>query len=114
MTIHEKILRQFLRVQTYRVLRQHPIDHYIVDFYIASANLIIEIDWSHHLQKEIKKYDQQRTAFLELYNLEIIRFMNQEITKNYNAVCESIQNKVKEKNYCIAPPYPPQRGGSKC
>jgi very-short-patch-repair endonuclease len=45
MTLEEKKLRnQFLKQQEYRVLRQKPIDHYIVDFYIADAKLVIEVD----------------------------------------------------------------------
>lgn len=32
-----------------RTLRQQPIDHYIVDFYIASVGLVIEIDGDSHV-----------------------------------------------------------------
>jgi very-short-patch-repair endonuclease len=45
MTKAEKKLRyDFLQPLDIKVLRQQPIDNYIVDFYIASKKLVIEID----------------------------------------------------------------------
>ncbi len=43
-----KLWYDWFAYQPYKVCRQKPIDHYIVDFYIASANLVIEIDGDSH------------------------------------------------------------------
>ena len=56
-----------MKQQDFRVLRQKPIDHYIVDFYIASANLIIEIDGEIHNSIKAKEYDNYRTSKLKEY-----------------------------------------------
>ena len=97
MTLHERSLWRFLRKQSYRVLRQHPIDHYIVDFYVASANLIIEIDGDSHLTERAQRYDQQRTDLLNIYGLEVIRFTNDQIVDEFREVCEEIDEKVQVK-----------------
>ncbi len=38
----------------FKVMRQKVIDNYIVDFYIAKLNLVIEIDGSVHDTPEVK------------------------------------------------------------
>ncbi|OQB40166.1 MAG: hypothetical protein BWY04_01426 [candidate division CPR1 bacterium ADurb.Bin160] len=40
----KKLWYEYLKNLNVRVLRQRPIDEYIVDFYIASKKLVIEID----------------------------------------------------------------------
>ena len=57
MTPEEKHLwYDFLRKYPTRFLRQKVIGNYIVDFYCAKANLVIELDGSQHgLEKESKK-----------------------------------------------------------
>jgi len=97
MTYTEKIVRQKLRKQKYRVLRQHPIDHYIVDFYVASAGLVIEIDWWYHFTNKAIAYDKQRTIMLEVYNLIVIRFTNTEVIRDIETVCNKINSVVKDR-----------------
>jgi very-short-patch-repair endonuclease len=65
MTEAEKKLRyKFLQPLDVKVLRQQPIDEYIVDFYVASKKLIIEIDGDTHWTDNEIKYDEQRTKIL--------------------------------------------------
>jgi hypothetical protein len=40
----KKLWYDFLQPLNTKVLRQQPIDEYIVDFYVASKKLVIEID----------------------------------------------------------------------
>ena len=40
--------------------------------------------------------DADRTAFLECYGLTVIRIPNNEVSKNFNAVCEYIDIAVKQ------------------
>ena len=42
------------------VKRQHNIENYIVDFYIASKKIVIEIDGIQHLTPEHKESDEKR------------------------------------------------------
>lgn len=41
----------YLRTFPHHVLRQRPIDHFIVDFYCAALRLVIEVDGEIHTQK---------------------------------------------------------------
>lgn len=50
MTVAEKKLwHEYLKIFKFRVLRQRPIDYFIVDFYCASLKLVIEVDGESHL-----------------------------------------------------------------
>lgn len=69
----------------------------IADFYCAKAKLVIELDGSQHYTEEGKKYDAERTAFLEGYGLKIIRIANINITRNFKNVCEYIDHQVKDR-----------------
>ena len=51
--------------------RQRIIGNYIVDFYIKSLGIVIEIDGSSHNDKE--EYDQNRQQFLESLDLKVYR-----------------------------------------
>ena len=94
-TLAEKKLWQaFLHNFKYRVLRQKVIDHFIVDFYIPKLKLVIEVDGGIHDKKEIAEYDKQRTLFLEAYNLEVIRFRNEEVMHDFAKVCNKINIKI--------------------
>lgn len=87
-----KLWFQFLKDHTFRFQRQKVIDHYIVDFYCSKAKLIIEIDGSYHYDNDQFQYDQIRSDRLNIYNLSIIRFDNNEILNDFNNVCISINN----------------------
>ena len=86
----------FLRGYPVRFIRQKIIGQYIVDFYCAKANLVIELDGSQHYEPEEQKKDAERTAFLEGYGLRIIRIPNNEINKNFRGVCEHIDTAVRQ------------------
>ena len=97
MTKEEKRLwHDFLRTYPNRFTRQKIIGNYIVDFYCASAKLVIELDGSGHYTKEGIEYDKQRTAFLEEYGLQVLRIPNTEINKNFRNICEYIDGVVKQ------------------
>jgi len=49
----------------FRVLRQRPIDNFIVDFYCAALLLVIEIDGESHFTEQGKLYDAERTGILQ-------------------------------------------------
>ena len=97
MTKEEKRLwYDFLRRYPVRFLRQKIIGRYIVDFYCAKAKLVIEHDGSQHYEEQGIVNDEKRTDFLKAYGLKIVRIPNTEINKNFDGVCEYIDEKVKQ------------------
>ena len=96
MTKEEKHLwYDFLRTYPVRFSRQKVLGRYIADFYCAEAKIVIELDGSGHYTAEGKKYDEERTAFLEEYGLTVVRILNSEIHSNFRGVCEYIDGIVK-------------------
>ena len=87
----------FLRDYPIRFKRQNIIGKYIVDFYCAKAKLIVELDGSQHFEDSNIEKDTERTAFLEKYGLTVIRIPNNEVNRNFNGVCEYIDNEVKRR-----------------
>ena len=76
--------------------RQKPLGNYIVDFYCSKAQLVIEVDGSGHGEVEQKRYDEERTAYLQGFNLKVLRFWNNEVIKNPEGVYETIIQTIKE------------------
>ena len=96
MTKEEKHLwYDFLRNYPIRFLRQKVIDNYVVDFYCHDAKLIIELDGSQHYTSVGQYKDEIRTKKLEKHNLTVIRIPNSEIKRNFNNVCDYIDNWIK-------------------
>lgn len=87
----------FLRSYPVRFLRQKVIDDYIVDFYCASANLVIELDGSQHFEDQGREYDERRTAVLQARGMTVIRIPNNELMKNFRGVCEYIDMIVQQR-----------------
>ena len=85
----------FLKDYPVRFQRQKTIDKYIVDFYCHQAKLIIEIDGSQHFTDKGMEYDGIRTEVLKKYGLEILRFSNIDIDRNFESVCDYIDMKIK-------------------
>ena len=86
----------FLRDYPVRFSRQKVLGRYIADFYSAEAKLIIELDGSQYYEDENIRKDARRTEFLEAYGLRIIRVANNEITENFDGVCDYIDAVVRE------------------
>jgi very-short-patch-repair endonuclease len=74
----------------YKFRRQHPIDHFIVDFYCAQGRLCIEVDGASHLEPGQEEYDAIRTAALGELGYRVIRFYDAEIERNIHAVADKI------------------------
>ena len=86
----------FLRNYSARFSRQKVLGKYIVDFYSAEAKLVIELDGSQHYEDDKIVKDAERTAFLESYGLTVLRIPNNEVTRNFQEVCQYIDMAVKQ------------------
>lgn len=91
----QKLWFQFLQKHPVKFQRQKVIDHYIVDFYCAKTRLIIEVDGSYHLLDDQVSYDNIRTDRLNLYNLSVVRFSNDDVLNNFDFVCSTIDGLIK-------------------
>ncbi len=98
MTGAEKVLWERLKnkqVLKLRFRRQHPIDIFIADFYCHTVRLVIELDGKiHRAQKE---YDEARTAEMEQFDIQVIRFKNEEIENDIESVIKKIESTVKQR-----------------
>ncbi len=76
-----------------RFRRQHPIDLFIADFFCFAARLVVEVDGTvHETQAE---YDIGRTAEMEQYDIEVIRFTNEEVENDTDMVIGRIKEKIE-------------------
>lgn len=79
--------KQILGLQFYR---QKPILNYIVDFYCASASLVIECDGSQHYTNEGLEADRIRDEALTQLGLKVLRFDNRQVLGEIDAVVEMV------------------------
>ena len=85
----------FLRRHPQRFLRQKVIDNYIVDFYCSKASLAIELDGSQHYEPDKQEHDLIRSKRLAELGVKVLRIPNNEINRNFQAVCEYIELQLK-------------------
>ena len=80
----------FLKPAGIQAHRQKTIGPYIVDFYISSAKLVIELDGSQHFEETGQAADAVRDRYLQELGFIVLRYANSEIHHNYRGVCEDI------------------------
>ena len=98
MTPHErKLWYLFLRKYPVKIYKQRIIGRFIVDFYCASTNLVIEVDGSQHYEPQGMVYDAERSQFLTALGLEVLRFSNRDIDRDFRVVCEQIDITIQNR-----------------
>lgn len=98
MTLAEQKLWYHLRgkrLNGIKFRRQLTIGGYIVDFVSMEHRLIIELDGGQH--SEQIEYDERRTAFLNAQGYRVLRFWNNEVLQQTEAVLEKIIEMCGEK-----------------
>ena len=78
--------------------RQKVIGNYIVDFYVKRLRLIIEIDGSSHIGKEV--YDSKRQYYLESLGLRVYRISTGDIKYRLGFALKELEEYVIE-NYSM-------------
>ncbi len=86
----------FLRRYPVRFSRQKILGKYIVDFYSASAKLVIELDGSQHYEEAGLAYDFERDRFLSEYGVKIVRIPNNAVNENFDGVCEYLDQEIQQ------------------
>ena len=79
--------------------RQFPLGNYIVDFVCLEARLIIEVDGGQHADQ--KYGDAERDAWLKLQNFHVLRYWNNQVLNELDAVLADIARVLE------APPSQP-------
>lgn len=87
----------FLSKYPVRFRRQRVIESFIADFYCSDALLVIELDGSQHYTEQGMAYDRERSAIFESYGIQVLRFSNQEIDRDFEAVCHRIMNVTEQR-----------------
>ena len=82
----------FLKGFPTTVHRQKVIGPYIIDFYIASAKIVVELDGSQHYHEEGIQKDALRDQYLVSQGMTVLRYSNADIHKNFRGVCQDIWN----------------------
>ena len=94
-TVAENLLWQVVRnrqLEGFKFKRQVPLDGYILDFVCFEARLIVEVDGSQHADNT---RDLVRDAFFRGQGFRILRFWNEEVVQNLDAVCPVILTELK-------------------
>ena len=80
----------FLKRLPMNVRRQHNIENYIVDFYIAEKKIVIEVDGIQHTSDEHEKADIERDKTLDAWGIKVLRYSNDNINRNFLNVTKDI------------------------
>jgi len=85
----EMFLWQLLRGRRlggFKFRRQHPFGPYILDFFCMQRQLAIELDGGSHAQDAQASYDGERTAFLQKKGIQVLRFWDNQVFQETEAV----------------------------
>ena len=94
----------------FKFRRQHPLAGYILDFYCADAGLAVELDGGQHAEQAT--YDERRNAVLQQHGIRTLRFWNNDVLANTEAVLTAIADALP-----LTPALSPQAGrgsGARC
>lgn len=95
------------QLKGYKFRRQYPIGRYIADFACIKASLVIEVDGGQH--NERTSQDTVRTRTLHAYGFRVLRFWNDAVLTETDAVLEVIAEALSPH-----PSPPPQAGEGVC
>ena len=98
MTLAESFLWQSLRKNDFgvRFFRQHIIGDYIVDFVSQTGGLVIEVDGGYHSERQQQEDDAVRESELKRMGFCILRFTNEEVLYDIDAVMGQIETYFHE------------------
>ena len=93
-TAPEAILWRALKgkqVDGLKFRRQFGLGPYVLDFYCPEIRFCIELDGEVHKSYEQSQYDEIRTRFMASNNIKVIRFENDVVYRNIEAIKETIK-----------------------
>ena len=81
----------------FKFRRQQPLGSYIVDFVCFEKRLIVEVDGGQH--SEQVKYDSERDKWLESQGFRVLRFWNNQLLGQTEAVSEVILEALEHPHF---------------
>ena len=78
--------------------RQHPIGRFIADFCCLGHGLVVELDGGQHAMQA--EADRRRSAFLRRRGFRVLRFWDNQVLEDIDAVLERIVEALRD------PPLP--------
>lgn len=92
MSLPEVLLWQELRRKTgdIRFRRQHPVGRYVLDFYVVSLKLTIEIDGEAHDMGDRPEHDIARDEWLREQGIEVMRIPASEVLRSPEDAADAI------------------------
>jgi very-short-patch-repair endonuclease len=70
--------------------KQHPLGHYVADFYCDVVKLVIEVDGVSHDMGDQPQFDEMRDSFFLNQGLRTLRIPAGDVLKNIEAVIQYI------------------------
>ncbi|RWM27664.1 endonuclease domain-containing protein [Mesorhizobium sp.] len=83
------------RLDRIKFRRQVPIGRFVADFLCAEARLIVEIDGSQHADS---RRDRERDVELKARGFRVLRFWNDDVLRDLDAVCDTIIAYVRDES----------------
>jgi len=84
------------RLGGFKFRRQQPAGPFVADFYCAECELVVELDGDSHDGRET--YDADRTSRFTDRGVEVIRFVNDDVYTNLDAVLDAILNACEHRS----------------
>ena len=80
----------FLKDLPVTINRQKVIGKYVVDFYCASAKIVIELDGFQHYEEDAYQKDKKRDGYLNSLGIKVLRYSNYDLNRRFEEVCADI------------------------
>jgi very-short-patch-repair endonuclease len=84
------------RMENCKFRRQHSMGRWIVDFVCLEQRLVVELDGGYH--DFTGEDDLNRQAALERLGFKLLRFSNEDVERDLEAVAQGIRNALKQVN----------------
>lgn len=85
---------RFEQIDGFRFRRQIPIGPYVVDFICFRARLVVEVDGGQHASAVLDN-DTRRTDWLSGRGFRVLRFWNNQVLEETDAVVEAIRTVIR-------------------
>ena len=97
---------RYRQIGGHKFRRQVPLGPFVADFVCLECRLIVELDGGQHAERI--KADGDRTRWLQGQGFKVLRFWNNDVLRDWDAVAEVIWENVRS----LTPhPNPPPQGG---
>ena len=88
------------QIEGLKFRRQYGVGPYVLDFYCTELRLGIELDGEVHNTYEAEEYDKMRTQFLNENQITVLRYKNEVVYQNVEAIIEDIKAIKREASNC--------------